>query len=215
MVTDLPGRRERKRNATHELLRSVALHLGAEFGLHNVTVEQIAEKADVSVRTFYDHFPSKEDAVIGFDASRVDQLREALNARPLNEPPRVALQTVLRQLLEQSANEWPLRMKSIRANPGLLPRMFASFVVYERAMIEGIASRTGLDPDLDLYPTLVTAVASAAFRSSIGIWRANGESTDLSAIFDAAFRDINDGLLVPDKVARTAHVGVVKGKSRK
>ena len=82
MVADPIGRRERKRLATHHALRVAALRLGAERGIRDVTVEEIATAADVSVRTFYDHFPSTEDAIIGFDAWRVDQLRDALASRP-------------------------------------------------------------------------------------------------------------------------------------
>ena len=168
------GRRERKKLTTHQLLRSAALRLGAERCLADVTVEEIAEEADVSVRTFYDHFRSKEDAMIGFDAYRVDQLRVALAERPLGESPLDALHTVLRMMLEESSFEWPLRMKVIATNPALLPRMFTSFIVYERAMIEAVAARTGLDPDHDLYPAVVTAVAAGALRASLTVWRANG-----------------------------------------
>ena len=194
------GRRERKKLTTHQLLRSAALRLGAERCLADVTVEEIAEEADVSVRTFYDHFHSKEDAMIGFDAYRVDQLRVALAERPLGESALDALHTVLRMMLEESSFEWPLRMKVIATNPALLPRMFTSFIVYERAMIEAVAARTGLDPDHDLYPAVVTAVAVGALRASLTVWRAGGERDDLTEIFDTAFAHVAHGLVEPDPV---------------
>ena len=194
------GRRERKKLTTHQLLRSAALRLGAERCLADVTVEEIAEEADVSVRTFYDHFHSKEDSMIGFDAYRVDQLRVALAERPLGESALDALHTVLRMMLEESSFEWPLRMKVIATNPALLPRMFTSFIVYERAMIEAVAARTGLDPDHDLYPAVVTAVAAGALRASLTVWRANGERDDLTEIFDAAFTHVAHGLVEPGPV---------------
>jgi len=199
-VAEHSGRRERKKLTTHQLLRSAALRLGAERCLADVTVEEIAEEADVSVRTFYDHFRSKEDAMIGFDAYRVDRLRVALAERPLGESPLDALHTVLRMMLEESSFEWPLRMKVIATNPALLPRMFTSFIVYERAMIEAVAARTGLDPDHDLYPAVVTAVAAGALRASLTVWRANGERDDLTKIFDAAFAHVAHGLVAPDPV---------------
>jgi AcrR family transcriptional regulator len=191
------GRRERKKLTTHRLLRSAALQLSAERGLSKVTVEDIAEAADVSVRTFYDHFATKEDAIVGFDASRVDQLREALVERPDDEAPLDSLRSVLRELLVESSEEWPLRMEVIRANPDLLPRMFSSFAVSEKAMIEVIASRTGTDPEHDLYPILITAVATGALRSSISVWRASGGKLVLSEVFDAAFKRVSLGLPAP------------------
>ena len=188
------GRRDRKREATHQALRTAALRLGAERGIQHVTVEEIANEADVSVRTFYDHFPSKQDAVIGFDEWRVAQLRDALRARPAHESPRVALHAVLRDLLAESSAEWPLRMRAVAGDPTMLPHMFSSFVGYERAIVEVIAERTGLDPTLDLFPTLLTTVASGAFRATMTNWRANGGAVDLLAVFDDAFANLARGL---------------------
>lgn len=188
-----PGRRERKKLQTHQSLRAAALQLGAERGLQEVTVEEIADAADVSVRTFYAHYPSKEDAIVGFDASRVEQLRLALVARPKDEAPLDSLRFVLHRLHVESSEEWPLRMRVLRTNPDLIPRMFASFVVFEKAMIDTIALRTGLDASTDLYPSLVTAVATAAFRATIGLWRSGGEKRPFDEIFDEAFDQVTLG----------------------
>ncbi len=69
--------RERKKLATRRLLRRAALDLVAERGLTNVTVEDIAEAADVSPRTFFNYFPSKEAALFGGDPDRAAELRDA------------------------------------------------------------------------------------------------------------------------------------------
>ncbi|MDE2282272.1 MAG: TetR family transcriptional regulator [Actinomycetales bacterium] len=193
------GRRERKRLATHHALRAAALRLGAERGIRDVTVEEIATAADVSVRTFYDHFPSKEDAIIGFDAWRVDQLRDALADRPADEAPLEALRVVMGQLFHESSGEWPLRMRAINADPALLGRMFVSFIAYERALVEVIAQRTGLDSERDPYPALVTAVATAAFRASMTTARASGGALDPAATFDAAITRLGAALSPPQR----------------
>ena len=59
VVTDgspLPGRRERKKLATRHALSSAALQLAVERGLENVTIEDITDRADVSLRTFRNYF---------------------------------------------------------------------------------------------------------------------------------------------------------------
>ena len=215
MVTSDTGRRERKKLQTHVALRSAALRLSGERGLQRVTVEDIAEAADVSLRTFYAHFPSKEDAIVGFDASRVEDLRLVLLNRPIDEAPLDSLQFVLHELHVESSEQWPLRMRVIETNPSLLPRMFAAFAVFERAMIEAIAERTHTDPATDLYPALVTAAATGAFRAVISTWRSAGEKLDFDDLFASAFEQVRNGLARPTPkpvkgVRKTSHTSAAK-----
>lgn len=66
MTTDHdPGRRERKRLLMLEQIRLTAATLFEEYGYEAITMEQIADRADIAKRTLYKHFPSKE-AVLAF-----------------------------------------------------------------------------------------------------------------------------------------------------
>src|SRR3954454_18038156 len=76
------GLRERKKLATRLALHEAALQLVAERGLEHVSVDDIASRADVSPRTFFNYFPTKDDAVVGIDASAVGQAAERFTARP-------------------------------------------------------------------------------------------------------------------------------------
>ena len=80
--------RERKKLATRRSLRRAALDLVAERGFAHVTVEDIAEAADVSPRTFFNYFPSKEAALFGTDPERIAVLRERIvQQAPRASPP--------------------------------------------------------------------------------------------------------------------------------
>ena len=62
---ETPGLRERKRVATRQAIQRAVLRLALDRGLENVTVEEISRAADISPRTFFNYFVSKEAAMAG------------------------------------------------------------------------------------------------------------------------------------------------------
>src|SRR5258708_8041079 len=99
------GRRERERGAPRRSLRRVALDLVAERGFAHVTVEDIAEAADVSPRTFFNYFPSKEAALFGTDPDRVTALRERVVHQAPGEPALDGLRMVMASEAQTTADE--------------------------------------------------------------------------------------------------------------
>ncbi|AXJ11859.1 TetR/AcrR family transcriptional regulator [Arthrobacter sp. PM3] len=59
------GLRERKRAATRAAITAVARSLTSERGLNGYTVEDVCERTGISRRTFFNYFPTKEDAILG------------------------------------------------------------------------------------------------------------------------------------------------------
>ncbi len=172
--------RERKKLATRRSLRRVALDLVAERGFAHVTVEDIAEAADVSPRTFFNYFPSKEAALFGADPDRVATLRERIVHEAPGEPVLDALRVVMASDAQAVADElselggdpadWLRRMKEARADPHLRAAHAAQMAMVERAITEGLAERLGTDPDRDPYPGLLAATAAGVFRASMTFW---------------------------------------------
>jgi AcrR family transcriptional regulator len=66
------GLRARKRRETRGRLEEAALFFVGRDGLDQATIEQICERADVSPRTFFNYFDSKEDALLGMQALELD-----------------------------------------------------------------------------------------------------------------------------------------------
>jgi len=75
------GLRERKRAQTAEAIHIAAAELVLERGLDAATIDAISDRADVSTRTFFNYYPSKEDAVLGVDEvailAELDKVRDS------------------------------------------------------------------------------------------------------------------------------------------
>src|SRR5471032_2742713 len=74
-------RRSRKRLATREGISNAATRLFLERGFDQVTVDEIAEAADVGRMTVFNHFPRKEDMFFDRDEEGREILRNALRQR--------------------------------------------------------------------------------------------------------------------------------------
>src|SRR4051794_20543070 len=169
------GLRERKKRATRQALHGAALRLVAARGFDDVTIEDIAAAADVSPRTFFNYFGSKEDVIVNPDPEWVDRLKVLLEQHTADESPLTAMEDVLVAQLDEVTDrreEWLLRLRLVREIPALTPRHLAAFDAMERALVEDVAHRTGRDPASDLYPVLLGIAAMAAMRAAIARWGA-------------------------------------------
>ncbi|GAA4552389.1 TetR/AcrR family transcriptional regulator [Amycolatopsis samaneae] len=84
MTTEPAGLRERKKQATRQALREAALRLALERGPDNVRVDDIAEAAGVSPRTYNNYFSSREQAIVAaVTAERESRIAAAVGAHPV------------------------------------------------------------------------------------------------------------------------------------
>jgi AcrR family transcriptional regulator len=176
----------------------------AEHGFAHVTVEDIAEAADVSPRTFFNYFPSKEAALFGTDPERIPVLRErVINAAPGGsalEALRMVMvsdaQAVVEELAAMGGDpvDWLRRMKGAHTDPQLRAARAAQMALVEQTLAEGLAERLGTDPERDPYPGLMAATAAGVFRASISFWAGSSGAVALERLIDQAFLALADGL---------------------
>ena len=196
------GLRERKKLATRLALHRAALQLVAERGLDEVSVEDIADRAEVSPRTFFNYFPSKLDAVVGLDPAMPEQLSTAFAVRPASESPVEAMRAVQRERAREMAGEselWPLRMTVVDAHPVVLQRLIAAFGESERVLADAIAERTGTRVGADVYPTLLASVQGCAMRAALQRWLATDFTASLPDLVDEAWDLLLAGLPAPPR----------------
>ncbi len=183
--------RDRKKRRTRAALERATVRLSAERGYDHVTVEEIAAEADVSVRTFFNYFTSKDEALIGADPEAGPRMAERILAAPDEVSPFEAYRSsVLAEITDELDNArdlWLLRKEVLMQRPDLLVRAFASNVESEQLLADAVARRAGL-PGSHLYPRLLVSAGSAAFRCAVTRWacddgvtlgRLVGEALDL------------------------------------
>ena len=180
-----PGLRERKKADTRAALAAATVRLAAERGWEHVTVEAIAAAADVSYRTFFNYFSSKEEALLQPGGPDQPRLSTRLRAVPAELTPFAAIRAAAQaELVELEADPAGLRerMTVLMGTPSLLPRLVEMSATDEREFALAVAERTGADADTDLLPPLLAAVVSAALRVNLLRWQAQGGTTPLTAL---------------------------------
>lgn len=189
--TSQSDRRERKKQATRHAIRQAALRLALERGVDRFTVWDVSEAVDIAPRTFFNYFGCKEDALVGEDVEATAKLREAVEARPQDEATLCTVRAVLHEAAGTYAafhdrQEARARQQLVRDNPSLLPYHLAKFTAIERALTDALARRSGADPDRELRPALLAALAVTVMRVAVQRWSTDGACSP-SEYIDEAF----------------------------
>jgi AcrR family transcriptional regulator len=200
-IEETPTRRERKKLETRQALEEAALRLFAAKGYEQTTVEDIAEAADVAVRTFFRYFSSKQHVLFGdVVTDRVGRLRTELSARPREETPIESITAVMDLLDFSSVEEEQqilARLDLMRAQPSMVSRYLELTNEMRLAVVDFVAERTGLDPRRDMYPLLLAGACAASWDISLNLWAASGASRSLRELRHEAFSALTVGLPTP------------------
>ncbi|MEU0743634.1 TetR family transcriptional regulator [Streptomyces sp. NPDC006134] len=190
-------RRQRKARQTRRALAAAACELILDRGLAATTVEAIAERADVTRRTFSRHFAGKEDAALDFVRRDGDRINELLRARPAAEPPLAAYRGAVRAwLADRDDPAWHVRpqMRRLLALVDSEPALFAAYqrirVDAQEESIRIVAERLGADPGRDVRPAAVVDAAAGVLVAALRQW-ARGDAgpgaADLAALVERAY----------------------------
>ncbi|OAA18084.1 transcriptional regulator [Frankia sp. EI5c] len=170
MTTPPPGLRERKKQATREALREAALRLAVERGPDQVRVEDIAEAAGVSPRTYNNYFASRDQAIVAaITADREARIAAAVAARPAGV--RLA-DAVTEAVIEQYTNTGEREREAlllITTRAALRDAFLDTTTGIEPPLTAVIAERLGADAGAHTARVLAASVA-AAVRIALEGW---------------------------------------------
>ncbi len=190
------GLRERKKERTRQELMRSALDQFAARGFDQVTVEDIAGACDVSPRTFFRYFSSKDDVLFAESDRSLVALLDALSHQPRDLPVLLALQQSVRALAdnyEHQKIDVRLRHKIILATPALRTRVGERHQGWETAVIDQlhITGHTVGMSELDVR--LVVAASLTGLRVAMSQWTSESEDADLTSLIDATFDRLRQG----------------------
>lgn len=183
------ARRGRPPGTSARELELIALDLFHRQGFDETTVEQIADEAGVSRRTFFRYFDSKPSVLWHAFDSEVEGLRVAFAALPADVPLLEGIRRVVVGVNEYRQEDIPelrLRMGLISSVPALTASAALHYDAWERAVSEFAADRLG-EPADSLRPLAIGRATLAAARSAYDVWVTEGRA-DLPHHLDAALR---------------------------
>ena len=199
------GLRERKKVATRQALSGAAMRLAVERGLDNVLVEDIAEAAGVSTRTFNNYFASKYEAICALQQDRAIRIGEALRSRPPGEPLWDSVtQAVLSQFGPplsqrgpggQPLTEWIAGIRLVVTSPALIGEYLKVQGLAQYHLAAAIADRLGTSLETDMFPRIMAGAVSAAMQAAMERWLRSDPPVALAPLMRQALRQLAEGML--------------------
>jgi AcrR family transcriptional regulator len=198
MQTSEPGLRERKRIETRDRLETAAVTLVLKNGLEHTTLDAICDAANVSGRTFFNYFDSKEDAILGLQDSQItDEAVAAVLAEHEGADPVELTIRLMFGVLNPSINSSTLmksRMKIVKLHPQLLGRMANQMQRMTEQLTNAIgpllrAAPAFADQNLtesELSVEVMLSLCSGATRAAVKEWATTGNQAPIEAVEERA-----------------------------
>jgi AcrR family transcriptional regulator len=192
---ELPlGLRERKRQQTRQRLTNVAMSLFLERGFAETTLDDIAQAAQVSRRTFFHYFASKEDVVFAWQDDMRNELLDSVAGQPPDVAPLAAAENGIMNAVRRIVRDDALALaRLVQETPALRARDQVEYEGMERALAAVLKARS-TNENRDLDARLAAAVAIGAMRVACELWFEGGAREDPTKYAERAFRTLRERL---------------------
>ena len=177
---------ERKRRAVRGELSEVALRLLTDRDFDSLTIDQIADAAGISRRTFFRYFASKEDVVFAFLDQWAIRLGADIVARPPEENPVAAVQNSFRQLTAAYNDRALALVRIVRETPSLREAERINREHLRIAVVNALATRLGFDADNDMRPQILATIAFAPLDAAMLAWFGSRSDEQVGRLLDEA-----------------------------
>jgi AcrR family transcriptional regulator len=190
-----PGLRQRKKDRVREQLLEAAVKLFSRKGFDATTIDDIVGAVEVSRRTFFRYFETKEDVLPAWFDRHVVTVIAMLEARPAGEDPMTSLRHVLDGLAElyesQLANVLTIE-RVISREPAIVTRRYARMEDLAERLAAGLAARHGGGAKELAHFRLLARVNLAVARTAVERWAMAGGKGGLPETMRESYRAVHD-----------------------
>lgn len=190
------GLRERKKLETRQRLETEAIRLFSEQGYDETTVEEIAAAANVSPRTFFRYFATKEDVVMSRGVEAITEPDRHLHDSfgPADRVRDLLVRSVEARVggLGWDRQTMIDRYRLLLSSSALAHQAFQMQQQFEETLTEAIAVEMGVDPSEDWRPRLVSGAVFGLYRQAALDWLEHDHDHSLAEHFDRALDVLDD-----------------------
>jgi AcrR family transcriptional regulator len=192
-----PGLRERKRLQTRARIESAAVSLVLSHGLEAATVDAISEQADVSPRTFFNYFDSKDSAILGVHPADSEELVGAPAEGDLTVDAVRLVMTATGTSLVSRPTLHEDRLEVVRRHPEVLGGQLTQLTEQAGRLASAIAelmTRSPSFPDLPQAPhaELMLALCCGAVKAAVRDWASERSDRPIESIEERAVTLVNE-----------------------
>lgn len=194
-LRDLPLR-ERKKLRTRRALAEAALRLFLERGYDATTLDELCDEVEVSKRTFFRNYPSKEDVALAADGDLWSAYLDEVAAMDTEGPLVDLLHAALHTTLATMDADWDRRFLAARDLCDTVPGIQAHSLRYchdtTQAIVDQVGARRGASPG-DVHLRLAIEIVVSAWRTASLAWTARkgeGGRSALTALLTTTFAEL-------------------------
>jgi AcrR family transcriptional regulator len=188
------GLRARKHRQTRQRIADAGLRLFLKNGFDATTLDAIAEAADISRRTFFHYFESKEAILQTVESGAQDAFRAALAAGAQDAAPLAAVRDALLVMISRYESDDAIAIdRLMRSTEALRARKQSNYERQEQALFAALAEKWP-EPERRFALRVVAMMGIGAMRLAAEMWSNEGGCRKLEDYVRDAFANLRPDL---------------------
>lgn len=186
-----PGLRERKRRETSKRIEEASIRLFLQRGYGETTIDEIADAAGISRRTFFHYFKSKDDIMLAMQSGLGDILADALREEPDDKRPFEAMRdAILRSTSLYPADNMLAIDRLMRSSETVQARKQAAYIQHERTLFAALRAKWP-EPERETGLKLLAMVSIGAIRLALETFGAENGKRPLVQLLEQSFDELD------------------------